>query len=94
MQSADELELSLAASAAATRVEAALEAEGAAPLPLQADVSTDVPGRCVCISIRVPESAPVGSSVCFGPLTVSGQPVAGLLGPLVVKVRGVRNTNT
>jgi hypothetical protein len=93
-QFSEELEVSLVAAAAATHFVATLKAEGAAPLPLQADVSTDVPGRCVCISIRVPESAPVGSSVCFGPLTVSGQPVSGLLGPLVVKVRGVSHTNT
>jgi hypothetical protein len=94
MQPAEELELSLAAAATATHVEASLNAEGAASLHLLTDVTVDIPGRCVGISILVPASAPLGSSVCFGPLTVSGQPVAGLLGPLVVQVRGMRLTKT
>jgi hypothetical protein len=85
--------VSLGAAAAATHVEATLEAEGAAPQPLKIDVSADVPGRCVSISIVIPLSAAVGSTVCFGPLTVSGQSVAGLLGPLAVKVRD-RETQT
>jgi hypothetical protein len=93
-QSDEELEISLGAAAAATHVEATLKAEGGATQPLKADVSTDVSGRCVKISISIPSDALVGSLVCFGPLTVSGQPVSGLLGPLVVKVRGVRNMNT
>jgi len=80
--------VSLGAAAAATHVEASLQTEGAAPQPLQADVSADVPGRCIIISIVIPATAPVGSSVCFGPLTVSGQPVAGLLGALRVEVGG------
>jgi len=93
-QSDDELEISLCATVAATRVEVTLNNEGAAPQPLQADVSADIPGRCVNISIVVPVDAAVGSSVRFCPLAVYGQPVAGLLGPLVVKVRGVRTTIT
>jgi hypothetical protein len=88
-QSAEELEVSLGAAAAATHIEATLKAEGAVLQPLRADISADVPGCCVVISIGVPLDTPVGSSVCFGPLTVSGQPVAGLPGPLVVKVRSV-----
>jgi hypothetical protein len=94
MQSAEELGLSLAAAASATHVEATLKAEGAAPQPLKIDVSADVPKRCLFLSIAVPLGTSIGSSVCFGPLTVSGQPVSGLLGPLVVKVRGVRHSNT
>jgi hypothetical protein len=90
-QSDDELLVSLGAAAAATHVEASMEAEGAAPQPLQAYVTINAPGRCVHMSIIIPLSAPVGSSIRFGPLTVSGQPVAGLLGSILVKVRGVRN---
>ena len=86
--------MSLGAAAAATHVEASLKAEGAAPQPLRADVSADVPGRSITISIDVPLDAPIGASVCFGPLTVSGQPVAGLLGPLVVKVRSLSHAKT
>ena len=93
-QTAEELAVSLGAAAAATHVEATLKAEGAAPQPLQADVSADNPKRCIIISIGVPLDAPVGSSVCFGPLTMSGQPVAGLLGPLVVKVWSVSHAKT
>ena len=93
-QSVEELEVSLGAAAAATHVEVTLEAEGAVPLPLKANVRADIHGHCVNISITIPLSAPVGSSVFFGPLTVSGQLVAGLLGPLVVKVRGVRTLDT
>ena len=85
--------MSLGAAAAAAHVEATLEAKGAAPQPLQADVTADAPGRCVNISIVVPRDSAAGSSVYFGPLTVSGQPVTGLLGPIVVKVRGVQRTN-
>jgi hypothetical protein len=87
-QSDDELEVSLGVAAAATHIEATLEAEGAARQSLKAHFSADAPGRCVTISIGVPQDALVGSSVCFGPLTVFGQPVAGLLGPLVVQVKG------
>jgi len=87
-QSDDELEVSLSVAAAATHIEAALEAEGAARQSLKAHFSADAPGRCVTISIGVPQDALVGSSVCFSPLTVFGQPVAGLLGPLVVQVKG------
>ena len=90
-QSAEELEVSLGGTAAATHVEASLKAEGAAPKPLKADVSVDIPERCI-VSIAIPDTTSVGSSVCFGPLTVSGQPVAGLLGPLLVEVGGVSNT--
>ena len=92
-QSDDELEASLAAAAAVTHIEAPLtrKVKGAVPQLLRADICADVPGRCVTISIGVPEDVPIGSLVCFGPLTVSGQPVAGLLGPLVVQVRSVSN---
>jgi hypothetical protein len=86
-QSIEELEVSLGAAAAAIHIEASLEAEGTAPRSLKADVSADIPGHYLNISILVPSDAPDGSSVCIGPLTVSGQPMAGLLGPLVVEVR-------
>ena len=84
--------MSLAAAAAATHIKALLEAEGAAPQPLHAIVIADIPEGCVNISISVPQDASGGSWVSFGPLTVSGQPVSGLLRPLEVKVRGVRLT--
>lgn len=92
MQSAEELEICLVAASAATHVEATLETtsnlkSGAPPLPLQAECGVNIPRRCVSISITVPQDAPFGSSVCFGPLNVNGQPVAGLLGPILVKVR-------
>jgi hypothetical protein len=87
-RSAEEKEVSLGAAAAATHFNATLEAEGAARQSLKAHFSADAPGRCVTISIDVPQDAPVGSSVCFSPLTVFGQPMAKLLGPLVVKVGG------
>jgi len=73
-QSAEELGVSLGAAAAATHVEASLQTEGAALLPLKADIRADTCAGCIDISISVPASAPVGSSVCFGPLNVSGEP--------------------
>ena len=90
-QSDDELEVSLGAAAAATHIEATLKAEGAPLQALKVHIRADAPGRCVRISIGVAEDAPIGVSVCFSPLTVSGQPVAGLLSPLVIEVslRGV-----
>ena len=93
-QSDDELEVSLGAAAAATHVDASLVTGSALPQPMQAEVNADVPGRYVTISIGVPLDAPVGSSVCFGPLTVSGHPMTGLLGPLVVRVRSVGHATT
>lgn len=87
-QSAEELDAALGAAAAATLVEASLEAPSAVPQPLRVDVSADALGRCVAISIGIPASTPTGLSVCFGALTVSGRPVAGLPDALLVKVRG------
>ena len=58
---------------ATTHVEATLEAEGATPLPLQADASADMLECCVTLSVAVLVSAPVGASACVSPLTVSGQ---------------------
>ena len=86
--------MSLCGAAAATHIEASLVAEGTAPQSLQARFSANAPGRCIIISIGVPLDTSVGSSVCFGPLTVSGHLMAGLLGPLVVEVRGVSHANT
>jgi hypothetical protein len=51
-QSAEELEVSLGAAAAATHVEATLEAEVAALQPLQADVTANAPGCCVNTQTR------------------------------------------
>jgi hypothetical protein len=93
-QSEEELGATLGAAAAATHIEATLKAEGAAPLPRWADICADIPGRRITISIGVFLDTPVGSSVCFGPMTVSGKPVAGLLGPLVVEVRTVNFATT
>jgi hypothetical protein len=89
-QSAEELEVSLGAAATATHIDVWLKAEDAPQKPLLAEISADIPWRCVTISIGVPLDAPVGSAVCFGPLTVSGQPVAVLVSLLVDEVRGVR----
>jgi hypothetical protein len=88
-QSAEELAVSLGAAAAATHVVATLEAEGAAPQPLRANVSADVPQCSVRIAFAVPATAPIGSLVRFGPLTVFGQPtgMSGLPGQLVIEVR-------
>lgn len=87
-QSVEELAVSLGAAAAAVHVEVALEAQGAVPQPLQADASARTAGRRVSISIAVPVDAPVGSSIRFVPLTVFGQPLAGLFGTLRVEVGG------
>lgn len=90
-QSAAELEVSLRAAAAATRVEATLDYPGAAPQPLDADVSVDIPGRCVVVSVGTPLDAPVIAYVSVGSVTVSGQRVAGAE-PLRILVRpGVRS---
>ena len=86
-QSAAELEVSLFAVAKATNVEALLEALGAVPQQLQADVSADISGRCVIISIVVPTAAPVGSFVCIRSVTVSGLPLSGFVRQLRVSVQ-------
>lgn len=86
--SAEELEISLGSAVAAMHVDVTLESEGAATQPLPVGVVIDW-GKVV-ISISVPGTAAVGSSVCFGPLTVSGQSVAGLPRTLRVQVGGLR----
>lgn len=85
-QPAEELKVALEFVAAATHVKASLAIEGVAPEPVRTDVSADLLGRCIVISTVVPATAPVGSSVCFGPLVVSGHPVAGMPSSLRVKV--------
>lgn len=85
-QSAEELEVALSAAAAATHVDVSLEAPGAALLSLQANISVDIPGRCVVFSFVIPATAQVGASVLFSPVVVSGQKVGGMLGALFVKV--------
>ena len=65
-QSAEELEVSLGAAAAATHVEATLEAPGAAPQHLQTDVRVDLNLHRVVVSCSIPLDAPPVSSVRIG----------------------------
>lgn len=77
-QSVEELSLSLAATAAATLVEASLEYEGSASKPLRSCVAFDVAKLGVTVSVAVPLAAPVGSIVCIGPVTIFGKQADGL----------------
>jgi hypothetical protein len=85
LQSTEELELSLGAAAAATRVDASLNALGAASQALPVEVSFDAQGRCVTMGFGVIRGSPVRSSINIRSVTVYGQPVAGV--PLSTRVR-------
>lgn len=93
-QSDAELEVSLAAAAAATHVEAMLEAADATRQQLQVDVGVDVTDRSLVISLAVPLTASVGSSVSVISATVFGLPVARVAGdalPAMILIeRGIR----
>lgn len=86
-QSFEELELSLSAAAAATHLDALLDTRDMAPQKLQTQAVIDAPGRRFRISLCIPESTSVGSSVRLGPLTVAGRAIAGLEEPIVIPVR-------
>lgn len=91
-QSAEELGMSLAATAAVTHVDASLT--GVPSQQPEISVVADVPGRCLVICFSVPRDTPVGASVSFGPVTVSGQQLAVQLGKLTIKevsCRGLRD---
>lgn len=85
-QSGEEPGVSLGAAAAATYVESSIVNEGCAVQPLQVDAIPDILNRGIAVRIAIPVTAPVGSSVCFSPLTVFGQPVSGLLVELRIEV--------
>lgn len=89
-QSAEELEVSLGAAAAALHAEVSLVTPGVGVhQPLKIAVSADVPGRSVVVTIAVPAFTVVGSSLYFGPLAISGQAVDARVGALLVKVCGL-----
>lgn len=86
-QSSYELEVSLSAAAAATHVEATLEAPGAAPQLLDVKTSVFPQSYCIAISCLVPITASMRSSVSVASITVGGHPVAGTPDRIVVPVR-------
>ena len=89
-ESSEELGVSLRAAASAVHVDAWVDTAEAAPQHLLASVSFDVPARSVVVSFSVPVVAAVGATVRLGPVTLAGQPVAGTLGALMIKVGGLR----
>lgn len=75
-QSADELAFSLVAAAGATCVEASFQAPDEAQKLLHVDVSADIAGRALSISVIMPRSVPP-KSVSISSISVHGQPVVG-----------------
>lgn len=78
---------SLAASAAATLVDASLEAVGSAPQTLQVTVNFNIGERCVAVSLTCPPDVPDGSIIRISAVSMWGLPVSGIAGPLSIPIR-------